>query len=33
MHIRCIYYYPSKKIELKDNINKLHLYKVYLTHP
>ena len=33
MHIRGIYYYPSPKIELKDNIIKLHLFKVYLTHP
>ena len=28
-----IYYYPSKKIGLKDYIFKLYLYKVYLTHP
>ena len=33
MNIRGIYYYPSQKIELKDNVNKLHSYKVYLTHP
>ena len=33
MHITGIYYFPSKKIGLKDNIFKLHLYKVYLTHP
>ena len=24
-----IYYYPSQKIGLKDNIFKLYLYKVY----
>ena len=33
MHITGIYYYPSQKIRLKDNIFNLHLYKVYQTHP
>ena len=32
MHITGIYYYPSQKIGHKDNIFKLHLYKVNLTH-
>ena len=33
MYITGIYWYPSKKIGLKDNIFKLYLYKVYLTQP
>ena len=33
MHITGIYYHFSQKIGLKDNIFKLHLYKVYLIQP
>ena len=33
MYITGIYYHLSQKIGLKDNIIKLYLYKVYLTHP
>ena len=33
MLITGIYYYLSQKIELKDNIFKFYLYKVYLRHP
>ena len=30
MYITCIYHNPLHKIGLKDNIFKLHLYKVYI---
>ena len=33
MHITGIHYHFSQKIGLKDNIFKLHLYKVYLIQP
>ena len=32
MYITGIYYYASQKIGLKDNIFKLYLYKMYVTH-
>ena len=33
MHITGIHYHFSQNIGLKDNIFKLHLYKVYLIQP